>query len=84
MSADGSCGGPLQADPTETEELVGAILIPAEVDKYHAIRDAAPARLAFCFRVGVQMAEWRMRVSSDYLLRERAGAKRQSRLMRRT
>jgi len=71
----GSCGGTSKAQEREAAELAGAILVPAAKAKLAAIRGVAAATVAFRYQVSVEMAEWRMKMSGGYTIRQRSRSK---------
>lgn len=74
--AKGSCGGTSKAQEREAAELAGAILVPQEHARIAAIRGYNPELVASSYRVSLEMAEWRMRISGGYAIRQRSRSKR--------
>jgi hypothetical protein len=60
----------------EAAELGGALLIPAEEARVHAIAGRSEWALAERYRVSVEMATWRMRASGGTVIRRRMLDKR--------
>lgn len=73
--AGGACGGTSKAQEKEAAELAGAILVPAAKAKVAAIRAVDPRVVAARYRVSIEMAEWRMKMSGGYKIRERSRSK---------
>ena len=78
MTDSGGCGGTSQVHEKEAAELAGAILIPAERAKVHAIKGRNAADLALTYQVSVEMAQWRMRASGGEMIARRSRTKWQS------
>ncbi|MFT4221165.1 MAG: ImmA/IrrE family metallo-endopeptidase [Microbacterium sp.] len=71
----GSCGGASKAQEKEAAELAGALLVPAAQAKLAAIRGAEPSAVARRYQVSIEMAEWRMKMSGGYTIRQRSRSK---------
>lgn len=71
----GSCGGTSKAQEKEAAELAGALLVPPAKAKIAAIRGIEPSVVAFRYQVSVEMAEWRMKMSGGYTIRQRSQSK---------
>lgn len=78
MGEDNGCGGARPADEKEAAELAGALLIPAEVAKMHAIYNRPASTLARQYGVSDQMAQWRMFRSGGTVIRQRSLQKRRA------
>lgn len=74
-SEDSSCGGGSKEQELEAAELAGALLVPQGAAKVAAIRGVAPRSIALRFNVSVEMAEWRMRMSGGYNIRDKSNRK---------
>lgn len=72
----GGCGGTSRAQEREAAELAGALLVPAARAKTAAIRGVDPRVIAARYQVSVEMAQWRMKMSGGYTIRERSLSKR--------
>jgi hypothetical protein len=68
-SEDSKCDGGSKGQENETAELAGALLVPRAKARLAAIRDISPERVAARYRVSVDMAIWRMRMSGGYKIR---------------
>lgn len=73
---DDGCAGGGKAQESEAAELAGALLIPADVARVHAIRGQTAVSLATSYEVSVEMATWRMRVSGGARIAQRARVRR--------
>lgn len=71
----GSCGGASKTQEKEAAELAGALLVPAAKAKLAAIRGVEPRLVAVRYQVSVEMAEWRMKMSGGYTIRQRSQSK---------
>jgi Zn-dependent peptidase ImmA (M78 family) len=71
----GGCGGASKAQEREAAELAGALLIPAGRAKLAAIRGVDPEAVALRYQVSVEMAQWRMKMSGGYTIRQRSRSK---------
>lgn len=69
------CGAPADQEK-EAAELGGALLVPAETAKLHAIAGKPAWTLAEHFGVSVEMANWRMGASGGTVIRQRMMQKR--------
>jgi len=56
-------------------ERAGAILVPAAKAKVAAIRGIDPSVVAYRYQVSIEMAQWRMKMSGGYTIRERSRSK---------
>ncbi|MGW5569922.1 ImmA/IrrE family metallo-endopeptidase [Nocardia thailandica] len=74
-----ACGGTGKEQETEAAELAGALLVPVEQARRSAMRGHDPAVVAARFKVSVEMATWRMRMSGGERIAARTRAKRQAR-----
>jgi Zn-dependent peptidase ImmA (M78 family) len=72
---DSSCGGTTKEQEKEAAELAGALLIPQEKAKVAVIRGVESHVVAAQFRVSIEMAEWRMKMSGGYAIRARSRRK---------
>jgi hypothetical protein len=75
---DDSCSGGGAPQEKEAIELAGALLVPDEAARVHAIRGGSPLALADVYRVSLEMATWRMRVSGGAIIAERSRKRRTS------
>ncbi|WP_063054739.1 ImmA/IrrE family metallo-endopeptidase [Nocardia salmonicida] len=74
-----ACGGTGREQEIEAAELAGALLIPVEQARRSAMYGHDPAAVAARFKVSVEMATWRMRMSGGERIAARSRAKRQAR-----
>jgi len=75
MTESSGCAGTSRADENEAAEFAGALLIPAERAKLHAIRGRDAASLALTYQVSIEMAQWRMRLSGGETIARRSQSK---------
>lgn len=75
MGENGQCSGSSSDHEREAAELAGALLIPAEVARAHAIKDGSADTLAAQYGVSLPMARWRMRASGGPIIAKRAKKK---------
>lgn len=75
IDGDG-CAGVGRSQETEAAELAGALLVPANAAKVHAMRGSPASSLAARFEVSIEMATWRMRASGGAKIAERAQMRR--------
>ena len=75
----GRCGATSKPEEEEATELAGALLVPAEVAKAHAIEGRPVESLAAKYRVSVEMAKWRMRMSGGPTIARRSASRRRPR-----
>jgi len=68
----GRCGGTSSTQEKEAAELAGALLVPASRAKVAAIRGVDPRALAAHYQVSFDMAQWRMKMSGGYTIRQRS------------
>lgn len=74
---DGGCGATSRTQEREAAELAGALLVPAARARAAAIQGVDPGVVAARYQVSVEMAEWRMKMSGGYTIRNRSLSKRQ-------
>jgi hypothetical protein len=79
MDEDGNCSGSTKDQEKEAAELAGALLVPAEIAKAHAIRGGSVEALASKYEVSVQMANWRMQLSGGPTIARRTRKRTQPR-----
>ena len=72
---DDKCAGSGASQEKEAAELAGALLVPKEKAKLHAIRGGDPAALALAYNVSFEMAQWRMRASGGAVIAQRSKSK---------
>lgn len=70
---DNRCGGTSKEQEQEAAELAGSLLVPQEKARTAAIRGIAPKVIAIHYQVSVEMADWRMKMSGGYAIRQGAG-----------
>ena len=75
MDDNGRCSGSSSDHEREAAELAGALLVPADVARAHAIKGGDVDTLAKQYEVSLQMARWRMQVSGGPRIAERARKK---------
>lgn len=75
LNPDGSRTWNRQVE-AEANELGAQILIPDRIAKELAIRGLDPDDVAEGFGISSQLAEWRMRVSGGFIIRQRTRANR--------
>ena len=68
---DARCSGASKPQEKEASELAGALLVPMEAAKAHAIKRRGASSLALQYGVSVEMASWRMRVSGGEIIAQR-------------
>ncbi|WP_375430977.1 ImmA/IrrE family metallo-endopeptidase [uncultured Friedmanniella sp.] len=76
MDDSGRCGATSKSDEKEATELAGALLVPAEVAKAHAIRGKTAESLAETYGVSAEMANWRMQMSGGPTIAKRSVSRR--------
>jgi hypothetical protein len=74
MDDKGHCGASSTDHEAEATELAGALLVPAEVARAHAIAGRSVESLAAKYAVSVQMARWRLGISGGLTIARRARA----------
>lgn len=75
LGKNGNCTGSSVDQEREAAELAGALLVPAEAARAHAIAGREVGVLAARFEVSEPMARWRMQVSGGARIASRARAK---------
>lgn len=73
---DARCSGASKPQEKEAGELAGALLVPLETAKAHAIKRRPASSLANQFGVSLEMASWRMQVSGGEIIARRAAKRR--------
>ncbi len=74
LDEDGHCSASRDHE-REAAELAGALLIPADIARVHAIGGGSAGSLAVKYEVSVQMARWRMQASGGPTIAKRAQQK---------
>lgn len=72
MDDNGHCGGTSTSEEDEAAELAGALLVPADAARAHAINGGRPEELGAKYGVSIPMARWRMGVSGGAVIAQRA------------
>lgn len=75
MDDNGHCGAASSDDETDAAELAGALLVPAEAARTHAVAGGSVEALAATYDVSVPMARWRMGASGGTVIAQRARRK---------
>lgn len=75
----GRCGATSQSQEKEATELAGALLVPAEVARAHAIPGNTAESLAARYGVSAEMANWRMQMSGGPTIAKRSANRRNPR-----
>lgn len=76
--SENGCGATNKEQEREAAELSGLLLIPQAEAMVWAIRSRSPYALAARYKVSVEMATWRMRMSGGAKIAERSRRKRAS------
>lgn len=76
MDGKSGCGGTGRGQENDAAELSGALLIPVKSARQHAMRGVDPGWVAARYRVSLEMAVWRMRVSGGAIIAQRARKRR--------
>lgn len=71
----GHCGATSADHETEATELAGALLVPADIARAHAIAGRGAESLAAKYGVSIQMARWRIGVSGGPTIARRSRSK---------
>lgn len=72
MDNEGHCGAASASQETEAAELAGALLIPADIARRHAIAGGSVEALAAQYQVSTAMARWRIGVSGGPTIAKRS------------
>lgn len=75
MDDDGHCGAASTDQENEAAELAGALLVPADIARAHAIAGRSIESLAAKYDVSLQMARWRIGVSGGPTIAQRSRRK---------
>lgn len=70
------CAGTSREQEDEASELAGALLIPADQARLHAMRASSAEVVATQYGVSIEMAQWRMRISGGAKIASRSRARR--------
>lgn len=68
---NGGCGATSANDEQEAAELAGALLVPADVARAHAIAGRSIESLADKYDVSIPMARWRLQLSGGPTIAKR-------------
>jgi Zn-dependent peptidase ImmA (M78 family) len=72
MDDEGHCGAASTGQENEAAELAGALLIPADIARRHAIAGGSAEALAVKYQVSAAMARWRIGLSGGPTIARRS------------